>query len=50
MQDKHENTHRDWRIPDALWERIAPLLPHPSSQTKFVTPAGIMSPWGTSMC
>ena len=22
-----EQTHRDWRIPDELWERIEPLLP-----------------------
>src|SRR5439155_4715931 len=27
MPDSHEQTRRDWRIPDALWERIAPLLP-----------------------
>ena len=27
MPDSHEQTHRDWRIPDALWERLAPLLP-----------------------
>ena len=27
MPNAHENTRRNWRIPDALWERIAPLLP-----------------------
>lgn len=27
MPDDHENTHDNWRIPDALWERIMPLLP-----------------------
>ena len=27
MPDAHEHTHSDWRIPDALWERIEPLLP-----------------------
>ena len=27
MQTDHEKTRRDWRIPDALWERIVPLLP-----------------------
>jgi transposase len=27
MPDVHAQTRRDWRIPDALWERIAPLLP-----------------------
>jgi transposase len=27
MHDDHEKTHRDWRIPDELWERIEPLLP-----------------------
>lgn len=27
MPDVHEQTCRNWRIPDALWERIAPLLP-----------------------
>ena len=27
MPDDHEQTHSDWRIPDALWERIEPLPP-----------------------
>ena len=27
MPDDHEKPHRDWRIPDELWERIEPLLP-----------------------
>ena len=27
MPDDHEKSHRAWRIPDALWERILPLLP-----------------------
>ena len=27
MQDEPEKTHRDWRIPDALWQRMVPLLP-----------------------
>ena len=27
MHEAHENTRRDWRIPDAWWERIVPLLP-----------------------
>jgi putative transposase len=27
MHDDHEKPHRDGRIPDALWERIKPLLP-----------------------
>jgi transposase len=27
MPDDHEKTHRDWRMPDELWERIEPLLP-----------------------
>jgi len=27
MSDNQENTQRDWRLPDALWERIQPLLP-----------------------
>jgi transposase len=27
MPHDHEKTHRDWRIPDALWERIEPVLP-----------------------
>ena len=27
MPAPHENAHGDWRIPDALWERIEPLLP-----------------------
>src|SRR5262245_43504278 len=27
MPDKHEQAPSDWRIPDALWERIEPLLP-----------------------
>jgi putative transposase len=27
MDDDHEQAHNDWRIPDALWERIEPLLP-----------------------
>ena len=27
MPDDHEQTHSDWRIPEALWERIKPLLP-----------------------
>jgi transposase len=25
--DDHEKAHRDWRIPDELWERIVPLIP-----------------------
>ncbi len=27
MSDAPERVRRDWRIPDALWERIQPLLP-----------------------
>ena len=27
MPEDHENTRRDWRLPDELWERIVPLLP-----------------------
>ena len=27
MHDDQEKARRDWRIPDALWERIEPLLP-----------------------
>jgi transposase len=27
MPDDHEKSHRAWRIPDALWERLLPLLP-----------------------
>ena len=27
MPDEHEKACGDWRIPDALWERIVPLLP-----------------------
>lgn len=27
MHDGQEQARRDWRIPDALWERIEPLLP-----------------------
>ena len=27
MPDDHGQSHSDWRIPDALWERIEPLLP-----------------------
>ena len=27
MQTEPETVHRDWCIPDAWWERIAPLLP-----------------------
>jgi len=27
MPDNHDIVHRHWRIPDALWERIVPLLP-----------------------
>src|SRR5215468_5535452 len=27
MPHDHETTCRDWRIPDAWWERIEPLLP-----------------------
>ena len=27
MPDALETSHRDWCIPDALWERILPLLP-----------------------
>ena len=27
MPDDQEQTRRDWRIPDALWECIEPLLP-----------------------
>jgi transposase len=33
MNDDHTQVRRDWRIPDALWDRIKPLLsprkPHP---------------------
>jgi transposase len=27
MHEDHENTRRDGRLPDAVWERIGPLLP-----------------------
>ena len=27
MNTTPDKVHRDWRIPDALWERIVPLLP-----------------------
>src|SRR6266540_2756246 len=27
MDDNHAQAHGDWCIPDALWERIEPLLP-----------------------
>lgn len=27
MSDDQEKVRRDWRLPDALWERIHPLLP-----------------------
>ena len=27
MSEDHAQAHADWRIPDALWERIEPLLP-----------------------
>ena len=27
MHEDHEKNRRDWRIPDAWWERIVPLLP-----------------------
>src|SRR5919107_4749814 len=27
MHEDHEQLHRDWRIPDELWEHIVPLLP-----------------------
>ena len=27
MHEDHEQPHRDWRIPDELWEHIVPLLP-----------------------
>lgn len=27
MSDAQEKAQRDWRIPDALWERLHPLLP-----------------------
>jgi transposase len=27
MDDDHEKAHRDWRMPDKLWERIKLLLP-----------------------
>ena len=27
MPDNDEQAHRDWRIPDELWEHIEPLLP-----------------------
>ena len=27
MPDASQKNHDDWRIPDALWERIEPLLP-----------------------
>lgn len=55
MQDNHEKTCHDWRIPDALWERTEPLLhprkPHPlgcgstSRTAKQWTP----SLWNASM-
>ena len=27
MHDDHGKAHRDWRMPDEWWERLAPLLP-----------------------
>src|ERR687891_716644 len=27
MSDDHAQVHREWRIPEELWERIEPLLP-----------------------
>jgi transposase len=27
MHEDHEQPHREWRIPDELWEHIVPLLP-----------------------
>ena len=27
MHDDQEKARQDWRIPEALWERIEPLLP-----------------------
>ena len=27
MPNDRDTSHDDWRIPDALWERILPLLP-----------------------
>jgi transposase len=27
MEQEQEQVRRDWRIPDEMWERIAPLLP-----------------------
>ena len=27
MSTEPETVRRDWRIPDALWERLQPLLP-----------------------
>jgi putative transposase len=27
MPEDHEQTRRDWRLPDEWWERIVPLLP-----------------------
>jgi hypothetical protein len=27
MPDDHETARRDWRIPDAWWERLVPVLP-----------------------
>ncbi len=29
MSTDQETLHRDWRLPDALWERLEPLLPPP---------------------
>ena len=29
MSTEQETLPRDWRLPDALWERLAPLLPPP---------------------
>ena len=39
MPDDHENTRRDWRIPDELWECIEPLL-RPANRT----PWGVIGP------
>ncbi len=27
LYHEHATVHRDWRLPDALWERLDPLLP-----------------------
>ena len=31
MSDDHEHVRREWRIPEALWARIEPLLPPPKA-------------------